>query len=151
MELAQALTEAIERLRVSGRVEVRENGDWLAALEQFQYEVRPQGDAVLLHLWSEQSNAVRRVLRIAAENDGKLELEVARFGRKRPDHLEFLSAEGARQPARVAREQFRPRFRELLSRQFPDENIASLATAADLEHSLSGNYTRGIVEAGSQA
>ena len=63
MELAQALTEALDRLRISGRVEVRENGEWLAALEEFQYEVRPQGDAVLLHLWSEQSNAIRRVLR----------------------------------------------------------------------------------------
>ena len=120
MELAQALTEAIERLRAAGRVEVRENGDWLAALEQFQYEVRPQGGAVLLHLWSEQSNAVRRVLRIAGESDGKLEVEVARFGRKRPDHLEFFSVEGSRQPARVTREQFKPRFRELLARQFPD-------------------------------
>src|SRR5271169_3376962 len=133
MDLVQALTEALERLRGAGRVEVRENGEWLAALDEFQYEARPQGGAVLLHLWSEQSNAVRRVLRIAGESDGKLEVEVARFGHKRPDHLEFLSAEGPRQPARVTREQSKPRFRELLARQFPDENIASLSTAADLE------------------
>src|SRR5579863_1366461 len=132
MELAEALTKALERLRVAGRVEVRENGSWLAALEQFQYEVRSQGDGVLLHLWSEQANAVRRVLRIARESDGQLEVGVARFGRKRPERLEFLSGEPERQPARVAREQFRPRFRELLARHFPDERLTSLVAAADL-------------------
>lgn len=151
MELVQALTEALDRLRSAGRVEVRENGEWLAALEDFQYEARAQGGAVLLHLWSEQSNAIRRVLRITAEGDGRLEVEAARFGRKRPDHLEFLCADAPRQPARLAREQFRTRFREWLAQQFPDEKIASLATAADLEHSLSGNYTRGILEAGTVA
>jgi hypothetical protein len=115
----------------------------------FQYEARPHGGDVLLHLWSEQSNAVRRVLRITAQDEGRLEVEAARFGRTRPDRLEFLSAETRRQPSRVARERFRARFREWLAQQFPDEKIASLATAADLEHSLSGNYTRGILEAGS--
>src|ERR1700686_3891213 len=56
MELAPALTEALERLLTAGRVEVRENEAWLAALEGFRYEVRPQGGALLLHLWSAEGN-----------------------------------------------------------------------------------------------
>lgn len=52
MELAQALSEALERLVAAGRVEVRENGAWLAALEGFRYELRQHGDVLLLHLWS---------------------------------------------------------------------------------------------------
>jgi hypothetical protein len=50
MELAQALSAGLARLAASGRVEVRENGSRLAALEGLQYEVRRQGDVVLLHL-----------------------------------------------------------------------------------------------------
>src|SRR2546421_2920106 len=33
------------------------------------------------------------------------------------------------------------------SQKFPDETISSLTSAPDLEHSLSGNYVRGIIMA----
>ena len=151
MEPAQAVTEALDRLLATGRVEVRENDAWLAALEGFRYEVRQQGDVLLLHLWSEKSNLVRRVLRIKDDEPGRLTVEAARFGRTRPDRMEFVSAESQPLSGRLAREQFRARFRELLAQQFPDETQASLATSADLKHSLSGNYTRGVLDAGSHA
>jgi hypothetical protein len=150
MELAGTFTEALERLRAAGRVEVRENNGWLANCEDFQYEVRQQGQVMLLHLWSAESNLVRRLLRIEEEATDRLTLEVARFGRARPDRLEFIVTPKTPARGRILREQFCARFRELLARQFPDGALASLTTAADLEHSLSGNYARGLLREGSR-
>ena len=151
MDLAGALTEALDRLLAAGRVEVRENGAWLATIEDFRYELRQQGDVLLLHLWSAESNVVRRVLRVEEDEAGRLALEVARFSRTRPDRLEFVAAPAGRAPGRILREQFCARFRDLLARHFPDDSLASLTAAADLKHSLSGNYPRGILRADSRA
>ncbi|HEY1866393.1 MAG TPA: hypothetical protein VGG55_04920, partial [Candidatus Acidoferrales bacterium] len=163
MQLAQGLTEALERMCAAGRVEVQEDGTWLAALEGFRYEVREHGEIVLLHLWSEQRSLVRRVLgfagKLSSDNPDepnpaapdRLALEVERMGRASPSRLEFALPASERGAGRVAREQFRARFRDLLAEQFADEKIASLTCAADLKHSLSGNYTRGLLEAGSHA
>jgi hypothetical protein len=151
MDLAGAVTEALDRLLAAGRVEVRGNGAWLATIEDFRYELRQQGDVLLLHLWSAESNVVRRVLRIEEHEAGRLALEVARFSRARPDRLEFVAAPAGRAPGRILREQFCARFRDLLARQFPDESLVSLTAAADLKHSLSGNYPRGILRADSRA
>lgn len=145
------LEQALARLLAAGRVEVQENGAWLAALEGFRYEVRQQGDAALLHLWADEGNLVRRVLRIVSQDPQRLALEVARLGRSRPARLEFLAAQRKRPAGRITRERFRARFRELLAQQFPDESIVSLTAAADLEHSLSGNYVRGLLRAASRA
>src|ERR1700722_14357471 len=111
MQLPQALTEALERLRATGPVEVYEAGEWLAALAGFHFEVRRQGDVVLLHLWSPQRTLVRRILRISdgriAGNDEELQksaagsvtpgerltVEVLRFGQARPGRLEFVPAQ----------------------------------------------------------
>jgi hypothetical protein len=149
MELAQSVEQALARMRAAGRVEVRENGAWLAALEGFAYEVRQQNDAALLHLWSEQRNQVRRVTRIVRLEPERLALEVARLGRSRPARLEFLTTRKKPAAARVTREQFRVRFHDLLAQQFPDDTIVSLTASADLEHSLSGSYARGLLRNGS--
>jgi len=147
MELAQKLTEGLERLFAEGRVEVRENGARLGAMEGFGYQVRQQGDLVLLHLWGSERNLVRRILRVAAEEAGLLALETMRLGRSRPDRLEFVAADNfPRTPAEVIRDAFQTRFRDLLTQQFPDEQIVSLTNKADLKHSLSGNYARAILE-----
>ena len=151
MDLAGTVTTALDRLLAAGRVEVRENGAWLAALEDFRYELRHKDEFFLLHLWSAEGTVVRRVLRVENEADGCFALEVARFGRAKPDRLEFLGATKTPARGRILREQFCSRFRDLLARQFPDGEVASLTTAADLEHSLSGNYPRGILREDSLA
>ncbi len=151
MGTAAELERALADLAASGPVEVHENSKWLAVLAPLHYEVRRQGNATLLHLWSDERNLVRRVLRIAEQSPERMVLEVQRFGRSKPDRLEFVRA-GAERPARrLAREKFRERFRELLAQQFPDEQIDSLTTAADLEHSLSGCFTRGLLRRGQRA
>ena len=151
MELSQAVHQAIERLVGAGQVEVRENGAWLATLEGFKYEVRRQGGTPLLHLWSAETDLVLRVLQLADEVPGQLTLEVARLGRTRTDRLEFVAAGGGHRSGRETREKFRARFHDLLAQHFPDETEVSLATAAKLQHSLSGNYARGILHAGPRA
>jgi hypothetical protein len=151
VDQADELAQALERLAASGRVEVRENGAWLAALAGAQFEVRRQGSHTLVHLWSEEQNLVRRVVRIAEQSDERLLLEVLRFGRSKPDRLELLLADRERPAARRSREEFRGRLRQLLAEQFPDEPVDALTTAADLEHSLSGCYTRGLMHRGSRA
>ena len=140
------LAEAIRAIASAGPVEVRENGQRLAALDSFEYEVREQASRIVLHLWSDQRTLARRVLRIVELEPSQISLEVERFGRARPDRLEIVAA-GPLSAARLTREKFRERFTDLLHEQFPDDEIESLSTAADLEHSLSGSYTRGVLHA----
>jgi hypothetical protein len=71
-------------------VEIRENGGRLAPFSGASWEVRGAAEKPLLHLWSEYCNLTRRVLAISARSDGKLSLAVERFGRTKPDHLEFI-------------------------------------------------------------
>jgi hypothetical protein len=151
MELAAELRRALDGLCAIGPPEVRENGDWLAGLEGVQYEVRAQGDVALLHLWSGQQSQVRRVVRVAEETRERVVLEVSRLGYSRNAKLEFVACGVPHETRRVEREQFSTRLRRILTDHFPDETVESLSTSADLHHSISGSYTRGLVRHGSQA
>src|SRR5579862_9531684 len=151
MELAAELRRALDGLCAIGAPEVRENGEWLAGLEDAQYEVSAQGEAALLHLWSARQSLVRRVLRVAEESQDRVVLEVSRFGYSRNAQLEFIANGAQRETRRVEREQFSSRLRRILTDHFPDETIESLVTSADLHHSISGSYTRGLVRRGSKA
>ena len=151
MEMAAELRRALEGLCALGPPEVRENGEWLAGLDGFQYEVSAQGDGALLHLWSAQQTLVRRVARLADESRDRVVLEVRRFGQRRGAKLEIVAGGVPREPRRIQREQFSVRLRRMLSDHFPDETIESVAASADLHHSISGSYTRGLLRRGSQA
>ena len=151
MELAAELERALAEVCAAGPAEVHENGQWLAALDGLQYKVRAQGDAALLHLWGAQQSLVRRVKRVAEQSPERVVLEVSRFGRARPAKLEFMAANGGHEDRRWGREQFRSRLHQLLTDRFPDEIVDSLATGADLHHSISGSYTRGVMHGGAGA
>ena len=148
---AEELSGALAALRERGQVEVREDGELMAGLLDPQYELREQGGRLVLNLWSGDATLVRRIEAVVAQSEGRLELAVQRFGKSRPGRLELRSREMPLDSARVTREQFRARFRELLAGQFPDEDVVSLTTAPDLKRSLSGNYARGVQARGSQA
>ncbi|HLJ24919.1 MAG TPA: hypothetical protein VKT71_12475 [Candidatus Acidoferrales bacterium] len=150
MELAAELRQALAGVCSGGAPEVRENGEWLAELDQVQYEVSAQGDAALLHLWSAQQSLVRRVVRVTEQSPDRVALEVSRFGYARNAQLEFIGG-APREMRRVEREQFSSRLRSMLAQYFPDETLESLASSADLRHSISGSYTRGLLRRGSQA
>ena len=91
----------------------------------------------------------RRVLAITDHSEERLVLAVERFGRARPDRLEFVRREFERGARQLSREEFCEQLRALLAEQFPDDTVESLTISADLEHSLSGNYARGILCRGS--
>jgi|HubBroStandDraft_1064217.scaffolds.fasta_scaffold03204_7 hypothetical protein len=145
-----ALDRALGELAGSGAVEVREDGEWLAALSALHYELRCNGKSALVHLWSDERNLTRRILRVKEQSTERLVLEVQRFGRPRPGRLEFLRTDSPRAAGRVTREQFRARFRRFLAERFPDSAVDSLTASPDLEHSFSGVYVRGRMHEGSR-
>ena len=152
MELAGDLRRALDGLcAAGGRPEVRENGERLAGLDGVQYEVSAHGGAALLHLWSAQQSLVRRVVRVAEESQERVVLEVERLGFSRNARLEVVAGSGPRETRRAEREQFSSRLRRVLTDHFPDESVESLTTSADLHHSLSGSYARGLMRRGSTA
>lgn len=124
----------------AGPAELHENGARVAPLSALSWEVRGQAEKPLLHLWSENHNLTRRVLAITDHSEKRLALAVECFGRSKPDRLEFLRLEFDRSERELSRESFARAIRRLCEHQFPDETLDSITTAADLEHSLSGNY-----------
>ncbi len=147
--LGAELERALRALQEAGPAEVREGGARLAMLGGISWEVRGTPDALLLHLWSGHLNLTRRVLEITEDSGERLALSVQRFGRTEPDRLEVIRVEYEREPRALGREEFCSRLAPLLAQYFPDENLESITSAADLEHSVSGNYARGILRQGS--
>jgi hypothetical protein len=140
-ELDRALGEFVR----SGAVEVREDGQWLAGLADLQYEMRRAGKGPLVHLWSDEKNLTRRVIRLKEQTADRIVLEVHRLGKSKPGRLEFLRTDSPRPAGRITREQFRARFDRILAEAFPDAHSESLSAAPDLEHSFSGMYVRGRI------
>jgi hypothetical protein len=102
-----------------------------------------------LRLWAERFNVTRRVLAITDHSEQRLVLAVERFGRAKPDRLEFVRREFERGARQQSREEFCEQLHAVLAEQFPDDTVESLTISADLEHSLSGNYARGVLRRGS--
>lgn len=149
MEFAAELQASLQEFTASGIVEVRENGGRVAPFSGMSWEVRGAGEKPLLHLWSEQFNLTRRVLAITDHSERRLALAVERFGRAKPDRLEFVRRDFERSASELSRGEYRDRLAGLLAEQFPEETLESLTVSPDLEHSLSGNYARGILRRGS--
>jgi hypothetical protein len=142
------LDRALGEMAASGSVEVREDGEWLAELAALHCELHREGKTPLVHLWSDERNLTRRVLRVKERAEDRIILEVQRFGRGKPGRLEFLRTDSPRSAGRVTREQFRSRLRRILAESLPDATIESLTAAPDLEHSFSGLYVRGRMHEG---
>ena len=149
MDFATELETCLKEFFAPGSVEMYENGGHAGSYSGLSWEVRGGREKPLLHLWSEQLNLTRRVLAITDRSSDCLALAVERFGRARPDRLEFVRREFERGARQLSRAQFREQLAHLLAEQFPDESIESLTISADLEHSLSGNYARGLLRHGS--
>lgn len=149
MDLSAELQACLKEFTSDGAIEIRENGGRVAPFSGLSWEVRGALQKPLLHLWSENYNLTRRVLAITDHSDQRLALAVERFGRSKPDRLEFVRLEFERAQRDLSREAFRVCFGRLLAEQFPDEFLESLTASADLEHSISGNYVRGLLRRGS--
>src|SRR5260370_23534280 len=101
------------------------------------WEVRGSSEKPLLHLWSEQFNLTRRVLAITDHSEQRLALAVDRFGRSKPDRLEFHPRDFERRARELSRAELRDRLTHPLAEQFPYEQIQSLARSTPLQPSRS--------------
>jgi hypothetical protein len=149
MEFASELEASLREFAPSGSVEIRENGGRLAHVANFSWEVRGASEKPLLHIWSDQYNLTRRVLAITDHSGDRLALAVERFGRSKPDRIEFIRLDFERPARELSREEFCARLKNILAQQFPDEKLVSLTVSPDLQHSLSGNFARAILRRGS--
>lgn len=149
MDLSAELEACLKEFTSDGAIEIRENGGRVAPFSGLSWEIRGAAEKPLLHLWSENYNLTRRVLAVIDHSDQRLALAVQRFGRSKPDRLEFVRLEFERTLRDLSREAFCDFLRRLLAERFPDESLDSLTASPDLEHSISGNYVRGILRRGS--
>jgi hypothetical protein len=129
-----------------------EPGEEPIPLDTDRYTIEPRGDSCVLHAWSGSGNLVRRVTAIVRESRGKIEARARRFG---GGEATLTLVDAARKSAGVHRQagplQFRETLRRAIARDWSDWKIEQLTSAADLEHSLSGLYTRGVLRRGQQA
>jgi hypothetical protein len=149
MELAEDLRASLQEIFVRGTVEIRENGSRVSSTTPLSWEVRGTSEKPLLHMWSESCNVTRRVLAITHSAEDRIALAVERFGRLRPERMEIVSLPFERSVKEVSREGFCEKLKRILAEQFPDESVEKISVAADIEHSLSRIYARGILHRGS--
>jgi hypothetical protein len=148
VELFAELEANLRELASAGPVELRENGVRVAHLSGLSWEVRGHVAKPLLHLWSAQHNLTRRVLAITDQSEERLALAVERFGRTRPDRLEFVRVTVEPSVRDQSRDEFYSWIEALCTTQFPDDTAESFSIHPDLEHSLSGIYLRGVLKSG---
>jgi hypothetical protein len=148
MVFGEELRASLQRLLASGPIEIRESGGRITPTMPVSWEVRGAGEKPLLHLWAENCNVTRRVLGITDQTDERVVLAVERFGRTAPERLEIVRLDFKRSPKEISREDFCEQLRRILAETFPDETVEKLSIAADLEHSLSRMYARGISRKG---
>lgn len=128
-----------------------EDGELLFEFATAKYSVSGEGKCIL-HLWSEERNAVRRVLD-AELKGGILRLSVTRFGQAQPRALEICAYPDRRKGAakHAARNQYQHLLERVLLREFPGMKVEHLSSSPDLEHSFSPVYTRAVLRAGQSA
>src|SRR5215470_4841161 len=123
MELAAELEASLREFTAAGPVELRENGGRGTPLSTLSWEIRGSSEKPLLHIWSGRYNLTRRILGITDHSDEKLILAVERFGRNKPDRIEFVRVEFERSERELARAEFCERLSQILAAQFPDDSV----------------------------
>jgi hypothetical protein len=151
MDLCEELRGCLQDLSKGATIEIRENGGRISSSTPLAWEVRGAPAKPLLHLWSENCNVTRRVLAITDQSDEHLLLAVECFGRVKPQRLELVRLDYQRDAKELSREEFCEQLRRILAERFPDETLERLSVAADLEHSLSRVYARGVCRKGAQS
>lgn len=149
MDLAEELRSSLQTFLAEGNFEIREPGARITPLLPLSWEVRGTPAKPLLHLWAENCNLTRCVVAITEQSQQSISLAVERFGKSKLEKLDLVRRDFQRNPKKISREEFCDQLRRILAEQFPDETVEKLSIAADLEHSLSRVYARGISRKGS--
>lgn len=128
---------------------VLEDGAVMFDLLESKYSISGEYNKCVLHLWSTERNAVRRVVDAEIRN-GNLRRLVQKLGQARPSKLEICRG---RTPTarRAVRSSYQAHLRRALERHFPDFTVAKLSNAVDLEKSFGPIYARGILRRGRSA
>ena len=131
---------------------VLEDGAVCFDLARAKFSISGEYNKCLLHLWSSERNAVRRVLD-AEVKSGTLRLAVQRLGQSRPTKLEICRERDRRSPSakKTARASYEQKLRLVIERQFPGFTIARLTSGIDLEKSFGPIYARGLLRQGHSA
>ena len=131
---------------------VLEDGAVVFDLLESKYSISGEYNKCVLHLWSAERNAVRRVVDAEVRN-GHLRLMVQKLGQARPSKLEICRGRDQRTPIarRSARAAYQAHLRRALDRNLPEFAVAKLSDAVDLEKSFGPIYTRGILQRGRSA
>ena len=129
-----------------------EEGEVLFDFAEARHTVECAGGKVVLHVWSEERNQVRRVVS-AARRGEVLRLRAQRFGQTEPHSLELAAHRGRRAPATRdgVRERYRRVLERVLAREFPESSMREMRAAMDLQHSFGPAYARGQQVQGQRA
>jgi hypothetical protein len=148
VKLGLELEASLRELSTSGSAELCENGSRLAPLSKLSWEVRGSGDKPLLHIGlsntispagSSPSPTIPTLVWSSQSSDSVAAVPIA-------SNLcvSILNVRLVKWPAR----NFAPVLK-CAGYAISDETVESISVAADLEHSLSGNYARGLFKRGS--
>lgn len=147
-QLAEELRATLLNFLSVGAVKIQDAASRITPSAPLSWEVRGSESKPLLHLWAENCNLTRRVMSILEQSEERVVLAVERFGKSRPDRLELLRVNFQRPAKIISREDYCDRLERILAEQFPDEEVEKISVAADLEHTLSRIYVRGISRKG---
>jgi len=150
---SQTLASTLEGfLGGSSAAVVVEDGAVVFDLERAKYSVSGENNKCLLHLWSEERNAVRRVLDVETKGE-TLRLMVQKFGQGRPSRLDIHRERDPRSASakRMARASYQRVLTRVLKKHFADWTLIQLNTAMDLERSFGPIYARGLIKRGLSA
>jgi len=128
---------------------VIEDGAVLFDLAASKYSVSGEHQKCVLHLWSSERNAVRRVVDAEVKND-VLRLAVQRLGQSKPTKLEICRQRDRRTPTakKAARAAYQKCLQRVLDRRFQGFKLISCSRAIDLERSFGPIYVRGLLRQG---
>lgn len=146
----QVFTRELEHFLAGSRdAQVIEDGRVVFDLRQANYSVSGERGKCLLHFWSTERNAVRRVLDCENKN-ATLKLTVQLFGRPKPSHVEIVRGQDSRSPSsrKAARAKYEELLQRIIEREFLRFVADRLRSTADLERSFSPVYARGVLRAG---
>src|SRR4051812_10869611 len=135
--LGQTLPHLLEDFLAGSRdAIVMEDGHIVFDLASARYSVSADRGKCLLHLWSGERNAVRRVLAVERKN-GVLRMQVQRFGQAKPARMEICLARERRSPGtrKAGRSAYQQRLHAVLEREFAGWHVEKLSSAPDLERS----------------
>jgi len=150
---ADALARTLQRYLADSRDSVIvEDGAVSFELARAHYSVSAEHGKCVLHLWSDERNAVRRVVE-AEEKGDVLRLAVLRFGQSRPSKLEICRDRDRRSTSakQVSRAAYQERLRRTLVRHLPEFTLSQMTSAVDLERSFGPVYARGVLRRGRSA